>query len=305
MFVQQKTLKESISGTGVGLHSGERVSVTLHPAEPDSGIVLVRSDVAEERSYIPLSWRNVVDTRLATTVGNDHGVTVGTIEHLMSALAGCGIDNALIEVNGPEMPIMDGSAAPFVQLIEQVGVVEQHAPRLAIKVLKPVSVSEDGRSLALLPSDDFSIDFEIEFPSGVIARQRLFFEPLDSDYGDDIAGARTFGFEHEVEALRNAGLALGGSLANAVVVSGDKVLNEEGLRYEDEFVRHKILDCIGDLYLSGAPLIAHVRARCSGHALNNRLLSALFADPEAWCYTRIEETVEEIPAVPEIRIAAG
>lgn len=222
----------------------------------------------------------------------------------MSAIAGCEIDNVLIEVSGPEMPIMDGSAAPFVQLIQQVGVVEQQAPRLAIKVLKPISVEEDGKSLAILPSNEFSIDFEIEFSSDAIARQSYFFAPMGEDFGDEIACARTFGFEHEVEALRNAGLALGGSLANAVVVSGDKVLNEEGLRYEDEFVRHKILDCIGDLYLAGAPLVGHVRARCSGHSLNNRLLSALFADTEAWCYTRVAEEAEAMPAeAEEVQVA--
>ena len=224
----------------------------------------------------------MVDTQLATTVGNDHGATVSTVEHLVAALAGCEIDNVLIEVDGPEIPIMDGSAAPFVFLIECAGTTEQSAHRKAIKILKPITVGDDTRSLSILPSEEFSLDFEIDFDSSAIDRQERAFQRVGANFKLDIARARTFGFEQEVDALRNAGLALGGSLDNAVVVSGDTILNEGGLRFDDEFVRHKILDCIGDLYLAGGPVIGEVIASRSGHELNNRLLRAVFADDDAW-----------------------
>lgn len=287
MFVRQKTLGASIDGTGVGLHTGRKVSITLSPAPPDTGLVIKRADIANGGSLIPLSWCHVVDSQLATTVGNEHGISVSTVEHVMAALAGCEVDNAIIQVDGPEFPIMDGSAAPFVKMIDRVGVVEQPAPRRAIKVLRPIRVEDGDKFLSLLPADNFGVDFEIEFASDAIAHQDLSVTMVNGTFRADIARARTFGFEHEVTALRNAGFALGGSLENAIVISGDKVLNEEGLRYDDEFVRHKILDCIGDLYLAGAPIIGQVEARCSGHDLNHRILRALFEDDDAWCYTML------------------
>lgn len=276
------------------------MSIGLLPAAPDTGLVVRRTDVASAESHIPLSWNRVVDGRLATTVGNEHGIYVSTIEHVMAALAGCEIDNAIIEIDGPEAPIMDGSAAPFVQMIDRVGVVEQHERRRAIKVLRPVRVEDGRKSMTLLPDDVFGIDFEIEFSSDAIAHQGLSVTLVNGRFRSDIARARTFGFEHEVTALRQAGYALGGSLSNAIVISGDRVLNEEGLRFRDEFVRHKILDCIGDLYLAGAPLIGRVRACCSGHDLNHRVLRALFEDDDAWCYTDAIVPLEE---EEEIRLA--
>ena len=243
-----------------------------------------RTDMANGGALIPVTWRNVVDTRLATTVGNDHGVTVSTVEHLMAALAGCEIDNAIIDVDGPELPIMDGSAAPFVFLIECAGTVEQSAARQVIEIRKPVSVGDGTRSLSLMPGSGFSVHFEIDFDTEAFARQELAVQMGDGAFKTDIARARTFGFEHEVDRLRDAGFALGGSLDNAIVISGGDILNEDGLRYRDEFVRHKILDCIGDLYLAGAPIVGHVHGTRSGHSLNHRLLQTLFEDPEAWCY---------------------
>lgn len=280
--IKQKTLKSEIGCTGVALHSGRETRLTLKPAEENTGIRICRTDLVNGAREITVNWDNVVDTRLATTVGNDHGSTVSTIEHLTAALAGCEIDNVLIEVDGPEIPIMDGSSAPFVFLIECAGTVEQNAARTAIKILKPVTVGDETRSLSILPAKEFSLAFEIDFDSSAIDRQERTFQRIGADFKSDISRARTFGFDHEVEALRSAGLARGGSLENAVVVSGDKILNEGGLRFDDEFVRHKILDCIGDLYLAGGPVIGEVIASKSGHELNNELLRAVFADDDAW-----------------------
>ena len=287
---KQKTLKTEIGCTGVALHSGRKTTLTLKPAEENTGIRICRTDLVNGAREIIVNWANVVDTQLATTVGNDHGATVSTIEHLVAALAGCEIDNVLIEVDGPEIPIMDGSAAPFVFLVECAGTTEQSAHRTAIKILKPITVGDDTRSLSILPSDEFSLDFEIDFDSSAIDRQERAFQRVGANFKSDIARARTFGFEQEVDALRNAGLALGGSLDNAVVVSGDTILNEGGLRFDDEFVRHKILDCIGDLYLAGGPVIGEVIASRSGHELNNRLLRAVFADDDAWI--RVDATAQ-------------
>jgi UDP-3-O-[3-hydroxymyristoyl] N-acetylglucosamine deacetylase len=282
--IKQKTLKTEICCTGIALHSGRKTSLTLKPANEDFGIRICRTDLVNGAREIVVNWRNVIDTRLATTVGNDHGANVSTIEHLMSALAGCEIDNVLIEVDGPEIPIMDGSAAPFVFLIECAGIQEQEAGRRAIKILKEVTVGDENKTLSISPSDEFSVDFQIDFDNTVIVRQHRAFQYDDSGFKSQIARARTFGFEHEVDALRNAGLALGGSLDNAVVIADDRILNEGGLRYEDEFVRHKILDCIGDLYLAGGPIIGSVHADRSGHELNHHLLEAIFADDSAWTW---------------------
>jgi UDP-3-O-[3-hydroxymyristoyl] N-acetylglucosamine deacetylase len=283
---KQKTLKTEIGCTGIALHSGRKTTLTLKPAKENFGIRICRTDLVNGAREIIVNWANVVDTRLATTIGNDHGATVSTVEHLMAALAGCEIDNIMIEVDGPEIPIMDGSAEPFVFLVECAGIIEQNTPRTAIKILEAVTVGDDSRSLTILPSDKFRLDFEIDFAASAIDKQKLGFQGVNSHFKSDIARARTFGFEHEVDALRKSGLALGGSLDNAVVVSGDEILNEGGLRFDDEFVRHKILDCIGDLYLAGGPIIGRVIATRSGHELNNNLLRAIFSDNEAW--TRVE-----------------
>lgn len=262
--------------------------MTLLPGGPDTGIVFKRTDIAGGGGVIPATWDNVVDTMLCTTLGNADGVRISTVEHLLSALSGAGIDNLVVEVNGPEVPVMDGSAAPFMFLFECAGIVEQDVPRRFIRILKPVSVDDGKTSAALVPGDGFTLDFEIDFSSAAVSRQSISVDLSDDFFKKEISRARTFGFLHEVEQMRAAGLAKGGSLDNAVVVSGDKVINEDGLRYEDEFVRHKVLDAVGDLFLAGGNVIGHFAGVCSGHAANNKLLRALFADQDAWCYAEIE-----------------
>jgi UDP-3-O-[3-hydroxymyristoyl] N-acetylglucosamine deacetylase len=278
----QHTLKSSIDCTGVGLHSGVKVAMALHPAEPDTGIVFRRTDVPGSKGMIPARWNAVVDTRMNSTLGNRDGVAVGTVEHLMAALSGCGVDNAIIEVDGPELPIMDGSSAPFVFLIECVGIAEQNAPRRYIEILKEVHVGDGEHSASVRPCDHFAVSFAIDFEGTLIRDQSFSATLVNGTFRSEIARARTFGFEHEVSQLRAAGLARGGSLDNAIVVSGHRVLNDGGLRFDDEFVRHKVLDSIGDLYLAGGPLLGHFHGQRSGHALNNALLQALFADETAW-----------------------
>ncbi len=277
----QRTLRNPIGCVGVGLHTGAKVSLTLRPAEADSGIRFQRTD-RPGSAPIPARYDLVCDTTMCTALGQADGVIVGTVEHLMAALAACGIDNALIEVSGPEIPIMDGSAKPFVFLIECAGVVEQARPRRWIEVLKPVTVTALGKSARLEPAAGFELDCAIEFDHPVIRNQAISCSFTAERFKHDFAAARTFGFAERVEELWSRGLALGGSLKNAIVVSQDRVLNEEGLRFEDEFVRHKLLDAVGDLYLAGAPLIGRFVGRCTGHNLHNKLLRALFADVSAW-----------------------
>ncbi|HET8727639.1 MAG TPA: UDP-3-O-acyl-N-acetylglucosamine deacetylase [Alphaproteobacteria bacterium] len=284
----QKTLKSAIHCSGVGLHSGREVLMTLKPSDVNTGITFIRTDVAEGRRAIPATWDRVTDTQLCTVVGNDEGVSVGTVEHLMAALRGCGVDNAVIELNGPEVPIMDGSAAPFVFLIECAGLVSQAASRTVIRILKPVEVQDGSKLASFVPANDFSFSMEIEFASRAVSRQQGYVRLANGAFKSEVARARTFGFLNDVEHLRSLGLALGGSLDNAIVINDDRVMNEEGLRYKDEFVRHKILDSVGDLYLAGAPILGHFHGVKSGHALNNRLLHALFADESAWCYDTMD-----------------
>lgn len=271
----QRTLKNAIHCSGVGLHSGAHVAMTLKPAGADSGIVFRRTDLPG-RPEIPALWSNAIETPLCTTIVTGD-VRIATIEHLMSAFAGLGIDNCLVEIDGAEVPAMDGSAAPFVFLIECAGVVEQRAPRIGLRILEQVGESDPHRHCRLLPCEAFELRFEIDFDSRVVGRQVYDSEIDELVYKREIARARTFGFLHEVEALRRHGLALGGSLENAVVIDGDQVLNEGGLRFRDEFVRHKALDCIGDLYLAGGPLIGRFEGVKAGHALTLRLLRSLFA----------------------------
>jgi UDP-3-O-[3-hydroxymyristoyl] N-acetylglucosamine deacetylase len=287
-IIRQKTLKNAIGCSGIGLHTGAKVTMTLTPADEDTGIVFKRTDISGGQATIAADWRNVTDSQLCTAIGNDDGVTISTIEHLMAALAGAGIDNAVVEINGPEVPIMDGSAAPFVFLIECAGSTEQAAARQAFLVKKRVVVSSGDKQASLSPGLGFTVGFDIDFDSPAVRQQELEFDLVDGAFKSDLARARTFGFEHEVSAMRAHGLLRGGSLDNAVIVSGAKVLNESGLRYTDEFVRHKVLDCIGDLYLAGAPLIGHFRGSRSGHKMNHQLLAALFADPNAWARTPLD-----------------
>ncbi len=262
----------------------------MHPADVNSGVTFVRADLPEDRSVIAARWDRVCDTTLCTVIGNRHGASVGTVEHLMAALRGCGVDNALIELDGPEVPIMDGSAAPFVFLIESAGVTSQAAIRRAIRILKPVEVREGDKLARLAPGPGFSFSFEIDFPSQAVSRQKGRIRLANGAFKSDLASARTFGFLKDVEGLRARGLARGGSLDNAIVINGDRIMNEDGLRFEDEFVRHKILDSIGDLYLAGAPILGHFHGARSGHTLNNALLRALFEDELSWCYDTMDSS---------------
>lgn len=280
--LRQKTLKTAINCSGIALHSGEKVSITLKPAPADSGIIFKRIDIAGGGAEIKATYDNVVETTLCTKIGNSDGVTIATIEHLMAAISGCAIDNLLIEINGPEMPVMDGSAAPFVFLIECAGTLEQDAPRKAIRIEKNVSIDEKDRFASFQPCKGSILDFTIDFDNPAIARQEHSVHMGRGVFKDELSRARTFGFLHEVEYMRANGLARGGSLDNAVVVSADGIMNEEGLRFENEFVRHKILDAVGDLALAGLPIIGRYTGICSGHYLNNQLLHALMADQDAW-----------------------
>lgn len=282
--VRQQTLKNSIHCSGVALHSGAKVNMVLHPAEANTGIVFRRTDAAGG-SEVQALWRNAVETPLCTTLVDDKGNQIATIEHLMSALNACGIDNAVIELNGPEVPIMDGSAAPFVFLIECAGIEVQASPRRALRILSEVSVSEPHRSASLAPGKGFTVGFEIDFPNTLIGRQEWFTEVDESTFKRDVARARTFGLAQDIEKMRAMGLARGGSLENAIVVNGQEVVNPEGLRFANEFVRHKVLDSIGDLYLVGTPIVGHFQGEKAGHALTLRLLQSLFADEEAWEWT--------------------
>ena len=292
----QHTLQTSIGCVGVGLHSGVKSTLTLYPAEAGSGIRFVRKD-REGMTPIKALFDQVCDTTMCTTIGQRDGAMVGTIEHLMAALAASNIDNVLIELDGPEVPIMDGSAQPFIFLVECAGLAEQDEQRRWIEILKPVTVTAHGKSARLEPmaADEitgefgstipFEVDCRIAFDHPLIKSQSLRHSLTTGRFKTEIAGARTFGFAERVEELWSRGLALGGSLKNAVVVSQDKVLNEDGLRFEDEFVRHKVLDCVGDLYLAGAPIAGRFIGDCAGHAMHNKLLRALFADPTAWRMT--------------------
>jgi len=287
-------LRNVIRATGVGLHTGEKIYLTLRPAAPDTGIVFRRVDL-NPPVEIKATPTNVGDTRLSTTLiqGN---VRISTVEHLLSAMAGLGIDNAYVEVSAPEVPIMDGSAGPFVFLIQSAGVEEQSLPKRFIRIKRRVAVEEAGKYAIFEPYDGFKVEFSIDFdhPAFASRAQSATVDFSTTSFVREVSRARTFGFLRDIEALRQQNLALGGSLDNAVVVDDYRVLNDEGLRYEDEFVRHKILDAIGDLYLLGHSLIGSFRGHKSGHALNNRLLRALIADTEAW----EEATFEDAEPAP-------
>ncbi len=278
----QCTINDTINYVGVGLHNGCNVSMALHPAAPNNGVCFVRKDVDAQQSVIPARWQNVVDTHLCTVLGNEHGYTVSTVEHLLAALRGCGVDNLLIEISGDEVPILDGSSAPLVAMIKEVGVVPQRLPRFGIWIERTIEVRQGERYARLEPSSVPRISVDIEFPTTVIGSQSLSVELVDDVFENEIAPARTFGFVEELEQLREQGLALGGSMRNAILVSGNEILNAEGLRFADEFARHKVLDCLGDLALAGAPIFGHLRAYKPGHRLNNALLREVFAHHDAW-----------------------
>lgn len=279
---KQKTLERKVSCIGVGLHSGQPVKLQLNPANINHGIVFKRGDISGFDNIIPAQFDKVTKTQLGTTLSNEQGTIIATVEHLMAALWGCGIDNALVEVDGPEIPIMDGSSEPFVFLAECAGIKDQEEDRKVIKVLKQVEVRDGDKCAIVKPSDDFAIDLEIDFNSKAISNQKWVYSSSQVSFKTDLCRARTFGFEHEVEYMRSQGLARGGSLENAIVISGDKILNKEGLRYNNEFVRHKLLDCIGDFYLAGNRIQGNFIAYKSGHGLNNKLLHKLFEDKSAY-----------------------
>ncbi len=280
----QHTLAGPAIFAGVGMHTGERVRVAVRPAPAGSGIVFVRTDIRDRDNRVPVGGEVVVQTRLGTVIANAAGVKVATIEHLMAALCALGVDNATVELDGPEIPIMDGSAEPFVQMIDHAGRKRQEAGRRSIEILEPIEVFEGDKRAALLPSGQFEMAFEIAFESAAIGRQRVDIALDETSFREELSNCRTFGFVHEVEALRKAGLARGGSLENAVVIDGDRILNPEGLRRPDEFVRHKALDAVGDLYVLGAPVIGRFEGLYAGHGLNNALVRALLARPQAWRY---------------------
>lgn len=286
---KQRTLGKTVETTGIGLHSGHKVRLVLHPAEPDTGLVYRRVDL-DPVVEIPADPLNVNDTRMATTV-NIGPAAVATIEHLMSALNGLGVDNAIIDVDAPEIPIMDGSGSSFVFLLHQAGVVEQDAPKRFVRVLKPVEVREGDKLARLEPHEGFRLTFSIAFGHPAIDQtdQVADVDLSRTTYEQAVSRARTFGFVQDVEMLRKMGLAQGGSMTNAIVMDEFRILNQEGLRANDEFVKHKILDAMGDLYVLGHPLLAHYVAHKSGHGLNNQLLRALLADPSAWEFATFDE----------------
>jgi UDP-3-O-[3-hydroxymyristoyl] N-acetylglucosamine deacetylase len=274
---KQQTVSSEISIHGVGMHSGKKVNVKIQPAKVNNGIKFIRSDV-EDKNIIDAIWSNVSSTNLCTTISNEDGISVSTIEHLMSALSGMHIDNANILIDNSEVPVMDGSSLPFVELLETSGVESQEIDRQIIIIKKEVIVSKNDSFVKISPNKQFSINFEIDFVSHLIKKQACQLQLVNGNYKSDISSARTFGFEKDVDYLRANGFALGGSLDNAVVVGDNNILNEEGLRFDDEFVRHKILDSIGDLYLAGKPIQGYFYGNKSGHFLNNQLLRKLFSD---------------------------
>jgi len=291
-MIHQRTLKNVIRATGVGLHTGEKVYLTLRPAAVDTGIVFRRVDldpVVELRA----DPNQVGDTRLSTALKKGD-VSVSTIEHLMAALAGLGIDNVYVEITSPEVPIMDGSAAPFVFLVQSAGVIEQTVPKKFIRVKKTIKIEDGDKWAKLEPFAGFKVSFAIDFDHPIFEKspQQATVDFSTTSFVKEVSRARTFGFMHEVEALREAGLALGGSHDNAIVMDSYTILNDDGLRYEDEFVKHKILDAIGDLYLLGHQLIGAFSAYKSGHALNNKLLRALLAQPDAWELVTYDDPAE-------------
>ena len=294
-MLKQRTLKTVIRASGVGLHGGVKVNMTLRPAAPDTGIVFRRVDLPEPKD-IPARAVLVGDTRMCSCLEVD-GVKVGTIEHLMSALAGLGIDNAWVDLDAPEVPILDGSAAPFIFLIQSAGIEEQNAPKRFIRVKEPIEVRDGDKWARFEPYDGYRLSFSIVFNHPAIDKsaQRAEMDFAEHSYIREISRARTFGFMQEVEFLRENGLALGGGLENAIVLDEFRVLNQDGLRYGDEFVKHKILDAVGDLYLVGHPLLAAYSSHKGGHALNNMLARALLAKREAWDLVTYEDA-SHVPA---------
>lgn len=304
-MIRQRTLKSPIRASGIGLHGGRKVFISILPAPVDHGVVFRRVDVSPAVD-VPADALLIGETTLCSTLVKD-GVKVATVEHIMSALAGMGIDNVLVELSSPEIPIMDGSAAPFMYLFQSAGIVEQDAPRAFIRVLQPVQVGEGDKYARLEPYEGFRLSFGIEFkhPAFKTSAQTATLEFTTANYMREVSRARTFGFMREFEMMRAKNLALGASLDNAVALDDYRVVNPDGLRYDDEFVRHKILDAVGDLYLVGHPILGAYSAYKSGHALNNQLACALMKDQKAWELVRFEDAAAATPAVTSMRALAA
>lgn len=294
---ERTTLASAAVCAGIGLHTGARVRMALKPAPVGCGIVFERADLDIDDRRVPARREFVRSTDLGTTLVNEAGASAATVEHLMAALAGLGVDDLIVELDGPEVPAMDGSSAPFVDLMLRAGLKASPAPRKAIKVLKPVEVEEGARRAVFLPSLKPAIDVEIDFDDEAIGRQQFHFEVTREAFADLVAPARTFGFRRDLNALLKAGLARGGSMENAVVLDEDGVANPEGLRFADEFVRHKALDALGDLYLAGAPILGLYRATRPGHGLNAKALGALLADETAWCWETLRSPSHSLDRV--------
>ncbi len=292
----QKTVKNKVTFSGIGVHSGENAEVTLRPAEAGTGIVFHRTDLTPPVS-IEAKAANVVNTRLSTTIGKD-GAIVSTVEHLMAALRGLGIDNVHVDINGPEVPIMDGSAAPFVKWIKEAGIKSLGKARKYLVVKKPVTISDGDKKVTIIPSRYFRISFDMRFNHPVVNNQFRSVKLSEETFDDGISAARTFGFLAEVETLRANGLARGGSLENVVVIGNEGVINEEGLRFDDEFVRHKILDAIGDFSMAGYHILGHVKAFKSGHDLNHKLVNQLLAERDSWKLVEFAPEESNVHAFP-------
>ena len=291
---RQTTLASEVSLTGTGVHSGAPVSIVLYPADGDQGLRFLLSNDDGEGTEIAADQRWVTGVTLCTVLGDGNGASVATVEHLLAALRGLGVDNALIEIDSSEVPIMDGSSASFVEAIDEVGLVELDCPRRFLKVLKPIIVEEGGAYGELSPHNGFRLDVEIEFDTPLIGQQRIEIDINPGSFRRELSRARTFGFMKDVERLWAAGLALGASLDNTVAIGEDRIINREGLRYTDEFVRHKALDAVGDLALAGAPILGAYRSRRGGHRLNSLVLKAMFADPEAWILVEAPRAAREV-----------
>lgn len=280
--ISQKTINSKISCNSVGLHSGQIVSMTLLPAPCNSGIIFRRVDVEQGKNEIKAIYKNVVTTNLGTTIANEFGTKVATIEHLMAAIWGSGIDNLIVELNNEEIPIMDGSSAPFVFLIECAGINIQEEQRRMIEITKTIRIEDNDKFIEITPASEFSLDLHVDFNNRHVSQQKFDYRSTMTSFKNDISRARTFCFQHEIDHMHKLGLAKGGSLKNAIVVGEDGVINEGGLRYPDEFARHKTLDFLGDMYLAGYFIIGHFSASKAGHGINNKFLHEMFKNEGSW-----------------------